>query len=308
MRSERYILRRLLIPGAFVAALSACSGSYQDRCLRRALAQEDLSLGIVTYGSAGGSARTVKRSVLDFRGADARLPMASLTKPIVADQIRRKIEGRELRLDAPLKDVAPDMKFTSATGNLTLRQLLQHQGGFNRVGYDPLLMNGEPDCDFAVKFASEYGPELKAGSAVKYSNEGYCLLGKVLLRHAVAVPTDVIAALNSPIGGAGGWVAPLDVTYRALRATMPVHELPSSVALPDGSYYAYGWRRWPNERSYPKWTHFGRLPGFISVAATDGKDRLLVAHFTGDPRDVDRASARAVEALWQCMQSPTSDR
>lgn len=294
-------MRLLVTTFSSVLLMTACAEREKTVCVRQAMDDMELSRGLAVYGDRNGTATIVKQNFFDFRGQNHQLPMASLTKPIIAEQFRRRSESGALMLDAQLKEVAPYLNLTSDTKNRTIRQLIQHQGGFNRKGYDPLLMNGEPDCKFASRFAAEYGPELPAGTEIRYSNEGYCLLGQILQQQR-DVPGNIMAALKSPIGGAGGWVASISDTYQALRATMPIHDLPSKISLGDGSYYGYGWRHWPSGRGRPRWTHFGRLPGFISIAATDGEERLIVAHFQGDPRNVEEASAKAVNKLWECME------
>jgi len=41
----------------------------------------------------------------------------------------------------------------------------------------------------------------------------------------------------------------------------------------------------------------------VSLALSDGRNTLLVAHFLGDPQEVDAASLDASRALWRCFET-----
>lgn len=300
VRVDRQCLRvgsALLLPW-----LVACHAPAPERCLQSALQQPQLQDGRVAFSTRAGQVHFADQ----YGGSKARsalpLTMASLTKPLVAAAIRDQIDDGRLHLQDRLSSVLPGRRFDAATGGLTLQQLLQHQAGFDASRRDPMFIDPVGNCRLAMAEVQRRPPEQVPGRAIHYSNVGYCLLGEVLLRAPDRLPTPLLQALRSPRGAAGGWRASLGDTHAALRATLPVVDLPSAVQLTDGSYYGYGWRHWPPAAGQPAWTHFGRLPGMLSLAATDGRDRLLVAHFSGDPTDVERASQQAITQLWRCVQ------
>ncbi len=287
---------------ALLLAMVGCREASDETCLQSALRQPELTGGRVVLGERSGH-----RLFVDLRdGSIARSPrplrMASLTKPMVAGEIRRRVNAGVLSLDAPVSGLLPGHTFAAPTGAITLRQLLQHQGGFDRSHLDPVLIDGRKACLAGVEYVAGRPPEQHPGRSILYSNVGYCLLGEILLRDPRGLPGSLQQALQNPLGGAGGWRTTLGETYDALRRTLPVQDLPSLITLPDGSYYGYGWKHWPAKSGSPAWTHFGRLPGMVSIAATDGHDRLLVAHFSGDPADPERTSQQAVRQLWRCVE------
>jgi len=224
--------------------------------------------------------------------------MASLTKPLIADQIRKKVESGEFQLDMPFAELLPQLRVHLLNRKTTLRQLLQHQGGFDRTLRDPLFATEPPDCSQAAADVAFRSPEVQPGTRIIYSNAGYCLLGRVLLAHPAGVPQDVRSVLSAPLGAAGGWRTTLPVAYSTYQRLLPVRDLPSAVKLEDGSYYAFGWRRDPVSQV---WMHFGRLPGMLSIAVTDGSRRLVLAYFAGDPIDDAQSARIAARSMWACM-------
>lgn len=289
------------------ALLPGCSGQPSAvECMRRALEQPGLKYGRVAFGEVGHEPVFVQRGRWLGPPLDAVVPMASLTKPLVAEQVRLQISNEVINLSDPVSVLLPQLRFDQSTGRVTVRQLLQHQAGFAVGKVDPVFAGGEPDCEFGAVLVAGRAPDLAVGEQISYSNAGYCLLGKVLLQKPELLTEQMATTLHSSLGGAGGWQSSLPQAYLAYRELLPIHDLSSSVTLADGSYYAYGWRHWPRQDS-PRWTHFGRLAGMLSVAASDGERRLLLAYFYGDPEDMDKAGVAAVQALWACMPSVSDD-
>lgn len=315
---------RLLPAGGAALALSLAACAGQDtpraRCIANALAQPGLHNGVAIYNDEDGTAHSV---AANWRGR-FRLAMhhdyhvASLTKPLVAHAIAQRIAAGEFDLDTPIERLlGQELAFDPETGRTTVRHLLQHTG---RIGHpddlDPLWTRGSgtpstPDCRAAAAYVAGLPPETKLGGQTFYSNAGYCLLGELLLRTPTETSEPVVlpAILRQPFGAAGGWHAPLPGVHAALKATLPLILLPpSSAPLPDGSWYSYGWRWWPEPRMMgTHWTHTGRLPGLLAVALTDGTDKLLIAHFDGDPPDFQAAAAAFGEEAWQCVSYDDRD-
>lgn len=288
-----------------ILATSGCARtevSSRSSCVEGALDQPGLSDGVAVFTAEDGTTQDVHSGWLNLKDGDSVLDMASLTKPLVAAEIRRRIGSGQLGLNQPIGELLPEERVAPETGSITLRQLLQHQAGFDRSTVDPLFLFSRPSCVIATQYVLRRAPDKVAGQQVIYSNAGYCILGQILMKHPEGIDPGLLRGLQSPLGAAGGWRGTLREFHAAVSSTMPLAELSPDPGLPDGSHYAYAWRSWPANSDGPRWSHFGRLPGMVSLAVSDGKRQLLVAHFKGDPEDVDRSSLLAAKALWHCMR------
>ena len=130
--------------------------------------------------------------------AESLFRIASISKPVTSASVMRLVEAGKLSLDARVTDllalepVVPEGKKTDPRlREVTVRQCLQHTGGWNRdVSGDPMFQS--------VKIAREVGVPAPAGplaiiryvlgqpldfapgTSYAYSNFGYCLLGRVI--------------------------------------------------------------------------------------------------------------------------------
>ncbi len=296
VRSLRFCFTALLV------LLVACERPGTEQCLREAMSDTGLESGILQVDTGG-----VVRRVASTAGAEERFKQsvmaASLTKPIVAAEVRRQVDAGRLVLDTPISDLLPDVALGSGKAGVTLRRLLQHTAGFDHeLSGDPLFEGRAAQrCPVAAKRVLARPLDFPPGSRIAYSNAGYCLLGEVVLRTDTSLTPQLRNALSSHLGAAGGWRTPLPILFQALKQTLPLQALPAEARLPDGSYYSYGWRHWPDGSGEPPWTHFGRLPGMLSVAMSDGRSRLLVAHFLGDPVDYNETAEQFSRNAWRCL-------
>lgn len=310
-RSRRWGCRLLFL---VAAVLSACGGGVEatrGACVQAALRQPGLINGVAAYSEEGGRIAAVS---VGFKGgfrlrSKHRFHAASLTKPRVAHAIKVLADRGVIGLDSTVASNLPEHLFVgSGTRQVTVRELLQHTGGLGRAdGLDALWYRAHDqeraDCALAARYVLTLPTKGVPGERTEYSNAGYCLLAEILLRHADnPAVADLAPVLRSPYGGAGGWVATLTEIHRGLGETLPLQQLPAPPqTLPDGSWYSYGWRYWPQPLAGASWTHTGRLPGFLAVALTDGERELLVAHFEGDPPDYHAAAERFGRQAWRCM-------
>jgi len=129
---------------------------------------------------------------------DSLFRIASISKPITAVAVLKLVEAGKLRLDARAFDIvgaspileegrAPDVRL----GRITIRQLLQHTGGWDRAqSYDPMFRarqiaektNTPPPATPAAVIRYMLGQPLDfdPGQRFAYSNLGYCVLGRVI--------------------------------------------------------------------------------------------------------------------------------
>lgn len=305
------VLRSRLELLLLITCLTACQRDQQVTCMSQALDQPGLKNGVIAWGIKSGSAHILHQSLVAsmISHPSGRYRAASLTKPIMAGQIRKLVRNGALRLDAPLSTLLPPEIWGRSGGipSITLERLMRHNAGFDSSLQDPIFIEGDvAGCETAMRIVLARIPEHPPGTVTTYSNAGYCILGRVLLDHEDKLDPEIKATLHAPLGAAGGWVSSIDQLYARLQTTLPLDDWGPEGVLPDGSYYASGWHYGGQARG-PLWTHFGRLPGMLSVAATDGDDRLLVAYFDGDPPEPELAAQNFRETAWQCITDTSSD-
>ena len=128
---------------------------------------------------------------------DSLFRIASLTKPITSAAILLLVQRGEISLDQrvfdilkseqPLPGQTPDPRLAS----ITVRELLEHQGGWNRDStFDPMFIPLEiaaaagtpppPDTRTIIRFMMGKPLQFDPGTAYNYSNYGYALLGRVI--------------------------------------------------------------------------------------------------------------------------------
>jgi CubicO group peptidase (beta-lactamase class C family) len=143
---------------------------------------------------------------------NALLPIASVSKPVLASVLMVLIEQGKLNLDDPIGEHLPEFKAVKVQGSqsqakpITVRQLLSHTAGFwGNKGITPeqrdLIRNfGRPLAE-AVKGIAKYDLLYEPGTRYLYSGSGYCVAGRVA-EVALDQSLEVIAqeALFGPLG------------------------------------------------------------------------------------------------------------
>ena len=146
--------------------------------------------------------------------------IASVSKPITAMAILRLVEQGRLGLDTPafglLDHLAPPpgAQVDPRIWTITIRQLLQHAGGWDRdLSFDPMFHPsvhdaaralGAPDpldAETVVRVMLGRPLDFEPGTRYAYSNFGYCVLGRVIERVAGRrYEEHVQTALLGPLG------------------------------------------------------------------------------------------------------------
>lgn len=128
-----------------------------------------------SYGMADREHRVAATPATNYR-------LASVTKQFTAAAILLLAEDGKLKLDDPVRRWLPSLP--ESTAAVTLRQLLTHTGGL--VDYEDLIPPGTTaqvsDTDVLRMLSSTPTTYFAAGSAYRYSNTGYVLLGLVVER------------------------------------------------------------------------------------------------------------------------------
>ena len=122
-------------------------------------------------------------------GADTRFRIGSVTKQFTAALVLQLAEQGLIDLDAPLTTILPD--YPAAQGDrVTVHQLLSHTAGIpehvGRPGFDEIMRDPVVPDSFLSVFSGQ-DLDFEPGTAFRYSNSGYYLLG-VLIEHVTGQP------------------------------------------------------------------------------------------------------------------------
>lgn len=109
--------------------------------------------------------------------AEQRFHIGSITKTLTATTVLKLAAAGKLSLDDPLSRYLPD--FPNG-GRITLSQLLDHTAGISDDW--PADPAERLDTQTLVKRIAAKAPDFPPGSAWRYSNSGYMLLGAVIER------------------------------------------------------------------------------------------------------------------------------
>jgi N-acyl-D-amino-acid deacylase len=153
---------------------------------------------------------------------DHRFRLASVSKQITSAAVLKLVEAGKLGLDDKAFSIISDIQplpgktINPQLANITVRNLLQHTGGWNRdTGpiYDPMFDSGivstalgQPrpaTCTDTIRYMLDKPLQYTPGSTTCYSNFGYCVLGRVIERRAGSdYATAVTSSVLQPLGAA----------------------------------------------------------------------------------------------------------
>ena len=151
--------------------------------------------GKLIFAKGYGLASIAKNELVE---PESLFRIASITKTITATAILKLSEEGKLDLDSKFLEVL-DYKFNDGESlsdpkisEITIRQLLQHSGGWDRDNnFDPMFqskmiseemgLSGPADCEEIMRhmFTREK-LDFEPGTKYVYSNFGYCILGRVI--------------------------------------------------------------------------------------------------------------------------------
>ncbi|MFZ2049501.1 MAG: serine hydrolase domain-containing protein [Solirubrobacteraceae bacterium] len=273
------------------------------RALRPLLRSPGVSAGALL---PGGRRWTAADGMADVEAAvpvTAATPMriGSITKTFTASAIALLAERGALDLDDPAVLHLPDLRGLSTNGHslraVTVRRLLLHRSGL--VGEPPTrnwLRSPFPGISEILQRIDLAQIAIAPGSAFKYSNLGYALLGEIVSRASNdSYERFVQKQLLDPAG-----------------LTSTTFEMPATAALGYGGSSAAGWVRqktmeFGGERSAGgMWSTVSDLLRWAEVAMGEVPDVLSpeTAALLRDPdagRNVDSAPANALG--WQLRRS-----
>jgi len=179
----------------------------------------------------------------------SRFRIASISKPITAVAILQLVEQGKLGLEERVFDLLKDDANQPPSGTpdsrlpqITIRQLLQHSGGWDRdVSFDPMFRPIEIARELAtdppagqaqvIRYMRGKPLDFQPGERYAYSNFGYCLLGR-LIEKASGEPYDTYVKEHV--------LKPLGIVQMQLGRTLPEFRAEGEV-----KYYAPGDKRGP---------------------------------------------------------------
>ena len=192
-----------------------------------------------------------------------------VTKQFTAALVLRLVEDGALELDVPISTYLPDYPAAQAD-RVTLHHLLSHTGGVpehtNRPDMGEIMRRSYATDDFLDLF-SDRPLDFEPGSAYRYSNSGYYLLGVIVERRD--------RTRRSPSPSEDRLLAPLGLDATRLR---PV---PRDRALQLARGYVRTRRRWPS-RTRPTSTRAFPYAAGMMVSTTGDLLRWTEALHAGD--------------------------
>jgi len=108
--------------------------------------------------------------------------IASHSKTFTATSIMQLVEQSAIRLDDPISRWVSEIA-DSPIADVTVRELLGHQGGVIRDGLDTdfwQLLRQFPDRDELIKLCNDHGKVYESNEHFKYTNVGFSLLGMAI--------------------------------------------------------------------------------------------------------------------------------
>ncbi|MBN9120654.1 MAG: beta-lactamase family protein, partial [Planctomycetes bacterium] len=194
------------LAGGFNSSLRAADGLAPfDDLLTKFLADHKLpgAAAAVTRGGKLAYARGFGLADAETKRptkADALFRIASVSKPITGAAVMLLVDRGKVKLDEPVMSylklkpaVPPGETFDTRWEKVTVRQCLQHTGGWDRDrkgGFDPigipqritraLQLDGPPSPDDVVRYMMGRPLDFAPGARMAYSNLGYLVLGRVI--------------------------------------------------------------------------------------------------------------------------------
>lgn len=146
------------------------------------------------YGMADLERHVAATPQTDYR-------LASVSKQFTAMAVMLLAQSGKIRYDQPIREILPELP--AGTGSVTVRHLLNHTSGL--PDYEDLIPDSQTvqvnDRDVLALLAGKDTLYFPAGSAYRYSNSGYVLLGLIVERvSGVSFAEFLRARIFAPLG------------------------------------------------------------------------------------------------------------
>jgi CubicO group peptidase (beta-lactamase class C family) len=225
-----------------------------DQSIKRLMQKFDLPGGEVSVSKDG---QIVYSRGFGYADLDRKVPVqpdnvfriASCSKPITATAIMKLVEEGKLRLDDRAFSIldnlkpAPDASVDPRLKLITVRNLLEHTGGWGRKNDDPQMCYARIAADTfslsrpaspeaIVRYNMGKPLDFDPGTAFVYSNFGYNVLGRIIER-VTGTPYEQYIKTNI--------FEPAGITDMTLGKTQMKNKLPKEVEYYDGKDAQTGW-------------------------------------------------------------------
>ncbi len=130
--------------------------------------------------AAGYGAADRERQIANM--PDTRFRLGSMNKMFTATAVLQLVQRSELSLQMTVGEVFPDFANREVAAKVTVHHLLGHTSGLGNIWgpeFDAHRLELRTPADYVRLFGAR-SPEFEPGSAYKYSNYGYILLGHIL--------------------------------------------------------------------------------------------------------------------------------
>ena len=145
-------------------------------------------------------------------GPETNYRMASVSKQFTAASILLLKQDGKLRLEDPVRKYLPELP--GSDDKITIYHLLMHSGGL--IDYEDLVPADRTtqldDADVLSLIAAQHRLYFELGTAFRYSNGGYVLLGLIVQRVS---GMDLADFMKTPDFPAAGYERDTDVRTRA---------------------------------------------------------------------------------------------
>lgn len=161
-------------------AVKSFMATYKIPGVSIAIAKNDNLVYVKSYGQMSATDNTVIKNNSLFR-------IASVSKPITSVGIMKLLEAGKISMDQKVFGSSGILKeFTSTQmdkiEDITVKQLLTHTTGlWPNDGNDPMFKNSTMNHHDLIQWTLNNAPASKSvRGQYKYSNFGYCLLGRII--------------------------------------------------------------------------------------------------------------------------------
>ena len=187
--------------------------------------------GRLVFARGYGLADTARNLAVE---PDSLFRIGSVSKPITAVAVLQLFANKKRSLDDRAFDILDDLKpLAGKTAdrlikNVTVRDLLQHSGGWDLdATFDPMFRSKAdwkaagvvppPICKTVIRYMLGQPLDFTPGTTAAYSNFGYCVLGRIIekvsgMSYESYVKTRVLARMG--------------ITHMRLARTLPKDSVP----------------------------------------------------------------------------------
>ncbi len=299
-------LADLPMTGQQVQELAAIDTLLQNFMSSRAIPGATLAIthnGSVVYERGFGYSDAA-RSIPMLETAQMRL--ASVSKPITASAVQQLAKDGRLGLDDKVFNINGNGGILNVSpyngllgdprlADITVRQLLQHQAGWNRDTAGDLAfrdvqiaramgLNSPPGIDASASYILSQPLQFSPGARTAYSNIGYMFLGMVIEARAGQsyeqyMDTHVLAPAGIP-----DWEINAGRTFAADQGSRePYYHSPTrtqNVFDPNGAFVSRPYGSWDHEKAMA----YGGLVGSAKAVAMLAVDRIAAGPEIGTLR------------------------